>query len=54
MNNIKDRQLLKELRQRLEYGKKSEKERIKARITLEEHKKLSLVGKIAGKMAHDV
>ena len=33
--------------------KKNEEEKIEAYLSLEEHKKLALVGKIAGKMAHD-
>ncbi len=33
--------------------KKNEDEKIEAYLALEEHKKLALVGKIAGKMAHD-
>lgn len=33
--------------------KKNEEEKIQAYLALEEHKKLALVGKIAGKMAHD-
>lgn len=33
--------------------KKSEAEKIEVYLALEEHKKLALVGKIAGKMAHD-
>ncbi|MGD9825569.1 MAG: PAS domain S-box protein, partial [Desulfobacter sp.] len=33
--------------------KKNEEEKIQAYFALEEHKKLALVGKIAGKMAHD-
>lgn len=33
--------------------KKNEKEKIEAHLALEEHKKLALVGKIAGEMAHD-
>ncbi|MCG8548920.1 MAG: PAS domain S-box protein [Desulfobacterales bacterium] len=33
--------------------KKNEQEKIEAYLALEEHKKLALVGKIAGKMAHD-
>ena len=33
--------------------KKNEEEKIEAYLALEEHKKLALVGKVAGKMAHD-
>lgn len=33
--------------------KRNEQEKIEAYLALEEHKKLALVGKIAGKMAHD-
>jgi PAS domain S-box-containing protein len=33
--------------------KKNEQEKIEAYLALEEHKRLALVGKIAGKMAHD-